>query len=308
MELRQLRSLVAFVESDFNVSRAAAQLNLVQPAVSQHLRQLEDQLGARLIRRHGKRMLGLTELGEQVLGHARGILAGAANILAIGRDQGKDDEGILRLATTHTQARYVLPEIVRAFRADHPGVEVEISQGTPRELVEALRRDLADLAICTEAIGHQPDLEAWPCFRWNRCLIAPGGHPLLEARPITLELLCSQPLITYVLGFTGRGRFGDAFAREGLRPRIVISAADSDVIKTYVREGLGIGIIADLAYDGKTDADLERRDLHHLFPAETTRIAHARQKYLRGFQRDFLELFQRRAAVITRARQGVRRT
>jgi LysR family cys regulon transcriptional activator len=166
-----------------------------------------------------------------------------------------------------------------------------------------LRRDQADLAVCTEAIGNQPDLEAIPCYRWNRCLIAPAGHPLLEARPITLELLASHPLVTYVAGFTGRSGFSRAFARDGLTPRIVISAADTDVIKTYVREGLGIGIIADLAYDRETDADLGVRALTHLFPAETTRIARRHDKYLRAFHRSFVELFQRQSAAVARRRQ-----
>jgi LysR family cys regulon transcriptional activator len=300
MELRQLRSLSALVEADFSVSRAAAQLHLVQPAVSQHLRQLEDELGARLLIRHGRRIVGLTPVGEQVLGHARSTLAGAANILAIAGEQGADDSGTLRVATTHTQARYVLPPIVRSYRARRPRVELQLHQAAPRDLVDLLRRDVAELAICTETIGSQSDLEASPCYRWNRCLVAPAGHPLLAARPITLELLCSQPIITYVIGFTGRGHFSDAFAREGLRPRVVISAADTDVVKTYVREGLGIGVIADIAYDPDADGDLGVRDLSHLFPAETTRIAHRREKYLRAFQRDFIELFQQQSAQVVR--------
>jgi LysR family cys regulon transcriptional activator len=302
MELRQLRSLVALVESGFSVSRAAERLNLVQPAVSQHLRQLEDELGAHLILRQGRRLTGLTEAGAQVLGHARSMLAGAASIAAVGKDQGADDGGVLRIATTHTQARYVLPGILRSFRARHPGVELEIYQGTPQELVERLRRDLADLAICTESVARQADLETAPCYRWNRCLIAPHGHVVLTARPITLELLCAHPLITYVLGFTGRGHFGDAFSREGLRPRVVLSAADTDVVKTYVREGLGIGIIADMAYEADVDSDLGQRDLTHLFPAEVTRIAHVRGRYLRRFQREFIALFQHRSAQIVQAR------
>jgi LysR family cys regulon transcriptional activator len=303
MELRQLRSLVALVEADFSVSRAAIRLHLVQPAVSQHLKQLEEELGTRLIRRQGKRLVGLTEAGEQVLGYARGILAGTANILAIGQDRHAEDTGVLRIATTHTQARYVLPSAVRRFRADYPEVEVQIHQGTPRQLVDMVLRNAADLAICTEALGDQPTLTAIPCYRWNRCLIAPVGTPILAARPITLELLCSQPMITYVFGFTGRGRLSDTFAREGLRPRVVLSAADTDVIKTYVREGLGIGIVADLAYDPEQDTDLGVRDLSHLFPWEVTRIAHTRDKYLRRFQRDFIDLFQVESARTVRARQ-----
>jgi LysR family cys regulon transcriptional activator len=304
MDLRQLRSLVTVVDSDFSVSRAAANLHLVQPAVSQHLKQLEEELGVCLIRRHGKRLVGLTEAGAQVLRHARDVLAGAANISAIGRDQRADHSGSLRIATTHTQARYVLPPALRRFRGDYQGVEVQIHQGTPRELVDMVLRDKVDLAICTEALGSNPELNATPCYRWNRCLIARRGESLLRTRPITLELLCEIPMITYVSGFTGRGHFSDAFAREGLRPRIVLSAADTDVIKTYVREGLGIGVIADLAYDAAQDTDLGMRNLGHLFPWEVTRIAHARNKYLRRFQRDFIECFQEEAAaLVTRLRR-----
>jgi len=303
MELRQLRSLIALAEADFNVSRAAMRLHLVQPAVSQHLKQLEEELGIPLVRRHGKRLLGLTEAGTQVLAHARATLAGAANIQAIGQDQKADPAGVLRLATTHTQARYVLPPLIRRFRQRYPEVEIQLHQGTPTQLVDMVLRDAVDLAICTEAIGSHPDLVAAPCYRWNRCLVAPLGHPILELKPVSLERLCDQPLVTYVFGFTGRGHFSDAFAREGLKPKVAVSAADADIIKTYVREGFGMGVIADLAYDPLLDQDLGKRDLSHLFPWEVTRIAQARSKYLRTFQRDFLDLFQSEAAALVRERQ-----
>lgn len=305
MELRQLRSLIALVEADFNVSRAATRLSLVQPAVSQHLKSLEEELGVPLVQRHGKRLLGLTPAGDQVLQHARATLAGAANILAISRDQTGDSRGILRIGTTHAQARYVLPPLINRFRVAFPEVEIQLHQATPNQLVVMLQQDAVDLAICTEAIGHHPDLISSPCYRWNRCLIAPQSHPLLVVRPISLELLGSQPLVTYVHGFTGRGHFSDAFAREGMRPRVTVSAADADVIKTYVREGFGIGIIADLAYDPQLDQDLDRRNLSHLFPWEVTRMAQARSKHPRVFQRAFMELFQREAASLVRERQRV---
>jgi LysR family cys regulon transcriptional activator len=162
-------------------------------------------------------------------------------------------------------------------------------------------RDVADVAVCTEGLGEHGALTAVPCYRWNRCLIAPSGHPVLRRRPLALELLCDYPLITYVFGFTGRGNLSNAFAREGLRPRVVLAAADTDVIKTYVREGMGIGIIADMAYEPDADADLERRDLAHLFPWEVTKIAYSRGKYLRGFQRRFIEVFQAATAGISQA-------
>ncbi|MEA3277155.1 MAG: LysR substrate-binding domain-containing protein [Pseudomonadota bacterium] len=303
MELRQLRSLVALVESDFSVSRAAARLNLVQPAVSQHLKQVEEELGTHLFRRYGKRLVGLTDAGEKVVHYARRTLADTANILAIGQDHVEDDSGVLRIGTTHTQARYVLPPAIRLFREAYPAVEVQIHQGTPRQLVDMTLQDLVDVAICTEAVGNHPALSAIPCYRWNRCLIAPLGHPVLDVRPITLELLCEHPMITYVSGFTGRGQLSDTFAKEGLRPRVVLSAADTDVIKTYVREGLGLGVIAALAHEPEQDADLGKRDLSHLFPWEVAKIAYLRDKYLRRFQQQFMDLFQREAAAISRRKR-----
>lgn len=292
MELRQLRSLIALVESGCNVSQAAERLHLVQPAVSQHLKQLEEELGVPLFRRRGKRLLGLTPAGEQVLGYARQALAATGNIAAVGEDCAESAGGVLRIAATHTQARYVLPPVIRRFAGAHPSVALEIHQGTPAQLIDMALRDAVDLAVCTEGLDRQRGLVAEPCYRWNRCAVAPAGHPLLQRRPLTLEALCEFPIITYVFGFTGRGNFSDAFAREGLHPRVVLGAADTDVIKTYVREGMGVGIIADMAYQPDADRDLDRRDLSHLFPWEVTRIAYLRDKYLRGYQRDFIKMFQ----------------
>jgi LysR family transcriptional regulator, cys regulon transcriptional activator len=295
MDLRQVRSLVALVDHGFSVSRAAEHLHLVQPAVSQHLGVLESTLGTPLFQRHGKRLVGLTEAGGEVLRHARSMLAEAASIVAVGRDHVEEARGVLRIGTTHTQARYVLPPVVRAFCEAYPEVEVQIHQGTPAELVEMALGDRVDLAICTEAIGEHPALVTFPSYRWNRSLIAPREHPVLERRPISLGVLCEYPLITYVAGFTGRTSLSQTFAKVGLHPKVVLSAADADVIKTYVRAGLGIGIIADLAFQADSDRDLERRSLNHLFPWEVTRIAHRKNKYVRRFQQRFIELFQQNA-------------
>jgi LysR family cys regulon transcriptional activator len=291
------------VESDFSVSNAATRLNLVQPAVSQHLKQLEEELGTRVFQRQGKRLVGLTEAGEQVVHYARATLAGAANVLAVGREHVEEDKGVLRIGATHTQARYVLPPVIRCFRETYPSVEVQIHQANPIQLVEMAVNDAVDLAICTEALDRHPALATVPSHRWNRCLIALPGHPALDARPITLETLCEYPLITYVFGFTGRGNLSNAFAREGLRPHVVLSATDTDVIKTYVREGLGVGIIADLAYQQDQDTDLGLRDLSHLFAAEVTKVAYAKDKFLRRFQRQFIDIFQRKTIHIARGRK-----
>ena len=293
MELRQLRSLITLAETGFNVSHTAQQLNLVQPAVSQHLKQLEEELGTQLFLRHGKRLVGLTETGEKVVHYARRTLAETRNIIAAGEDDRDQDRGVLRLGTTHTQARYVLPPVVRSFSGIYPEVELQIYQGTPARLIELAIQDRVDLVICTEALGNHPALSAIPCSRWNRCLITPHGHPLLAHEPITLGALCKYPIITYISGFTGRGHFSATFGEQGLKPHVVLSATDTDVIKTYVREKMGVGIIAELAYQPTTDADLAKRDLSHLFPWEVTKVAYLKDKFLRRFHHRFIEIFQR---------------
>jgi LysR family cys regulon transcriptional activator len=296
MNVRQLRSLVTLVDMDFSVSRTAERLHLVQSAVSQHIKQIEEEIGAHVFVRQGNRLTGLTEVGEQVVHYARKTLVDAANILAVGRDHIAEDTGVLRIGTTHTQACYVLPPVIRRFTSVYPAVELQIHQGTPNQLVDMALRDAVDLAICTEALGEHAELRAIPCYRWNRCLIALPSHLVLAQPSLTLEVLCAYPIITYVFGFTGRGHFSDTFAKAGLRPRVVLSAADTDVIKTYVREGLGIGIIACLAYEPSKDGDLGVRDLSHLFPWEVTKIAFRRDKYLRRFQQSFIEIFQAETA------------
>ena len=292
MELRQLRSLVALNETGFNVTAAAQKLHLVQSAVSQHLTRLEDELGTDLFMRQGKRLTGLTEAGQQVLFYARKTLADCDNILAIGREHVEESTGVLRIATTHTQACYVLPAVIRKFRETYPDVRLEIHQGTPEQLVDMAMNDVVDFAICTEALGAQQGLTAINCYRWNRSLIAPKEHPALSLKPLSLRKLCDFPLITYVFGFTGAGQFRNSFARLGLNPDVVLSAADTDVIKTYVREGMGLGIIASLAYSEDNDIDLGIRDLSGLFPWETTRIAYKSDKYLRRYQQTFIDLLQ----------------
>lgn len=292
MDLRQLRSLVTLTECGFSVSRAAERLHLVQPAVSQHLARLEQELGVQLVSRRGKRLIGLTAAGERVLDYGQRVLSGVENIRQIGREHADEATGVLRVGTTHTQARYVLPPVIKAFSAAYPGVELQIHQGTPQQLVEMAVSDAVDFSICTEALSEHPELVAIPCYQWNRCLIAPSDHPLLIRSRLTLKALCQYPMITYVFGFTGRGNLSETFSQAGLTPQVVLSAADTDVIKTYVREGLGYGIVATLAYGPRQDQDLIRRDLSHLFPWETTKIAYQKDKFLRRHQQDFIEQFR----------------
>jgi LysR family transcriptional regulator, cys regulon transcriptional activator len=290
MELRQLNSLVALAESGFNVTQAAEQLCVVQSAVSQHLARLEQELGTQLFVRKGKRLIALTAAGEGVLNYARQALAIRENILAIGRDHVEEGSGVLRIGTTHTQARYVLPAVIRAFREIFPAVSLQIHQGTPQEIVEMAIKDRVDFSICTEELGEHSSLNAIPCYRWNRGLIAPVDHPVFEQKPLSLESICSYPLITYTFGFTGASHIQTTFVRAGLKPDVVLSAADTDVIKTYVREGMGIGLIASMAYSPEQDSDLEMRDLSHMLPWETTWVAYHKDKYLRRYQQKFIDL------------------
>jgi LysR family cys regulon transcriptional activator len=292
MELRQLTSLVALAESGFNVTLAAEQLHLAQSAVSQHLARLEEELGTQLFVRKGKRLIALTAAGESVLNYARQALAIRENILAVGRDHVDESSGILRIGTTHTQARYVLPAVIRAFRQLFPAVSLQIHQGTPQQLVEMAVTDRVDFSICTEELGEHSTLTAIPCYRWNRGLIAPKGHQVLTHKPLSLESICSYPLITYTFGFTGASHMQTTFVRAGLKPEIVLTAADTDVIKTYVREGMGIGLIASMAYSPKQDRDLEMRDLSHMLPWETTWVAYHKDKYLRRYQQKFIDLME----------------
>ena len=294
MELRQLRSLLALSEHGFNVSRAADGLCLVQSAVSQHLARLEDEIGVALFVRHGKRLVGLTEAGERVLGYARVALAATENMAAIGRDHVEDDAGVLRIATTHTQARYVLPPLVAAFRGEYPRVALEIHQGAPDALVDMTLKGQVDFAITTEGLTHKPSLAVQTCYRWNRSLAVPPDHVLARRRPLTLEAIAEHPLVTHVFAFSAGSRVRAGFHRLGLRPHVALGAMDTGVIKTYVRQGIGVGILASMARETGVDDDLAFRDLSHLFPWEVTRIAYVRDNYLRRFQQRFMQLLQTR--------------
>lgn len=291
MELRQLRSLITLVENGYSVSRAADQLCLVQSAVSQHISRLEDEIGVRLFIRHGKRLTGLSETGKQVLQHAYRILADTHSILDIGQDITAPSTGTLSIGATHTQARYILPSVIKGFRHKFPTIELHIHQGTPEQLVDMAIKGSVDFSICTEALGNYPELTSLPCYRWNRSVIAPLEHPIMQNKKISLETLCEYPMITYVFGFTGRGNFSKTFTKAELSPNVILGAADTDIIKTYVREGLGIGVIASLAYNNETDNDLARIDLAELFPWEITKIAYHKDRFLRHYQQHFIDLF-----------------
>lgn len=300
-----MHSFIAVCDSDLSVSGAARRLSAAQPAVSKHIARLEEHVGHPLFVRRGKRFLELTPVGRETLQQCRDILLKVDNIAALGGDSGEEPRGKLRVGTTHTQARYILPPVVEKFARECPRVALQIWQGAPAELVRRLESSAADLVICTEHLEDNAALVSFPVFRWNRCLLAPKRHPLARARGLTLAQLARHPLVTYVPGFTGRGAFDETFRRAGIAPNVVVSAADADVVKTYVRLGVGVGVLADIACDAKADPDLAVVSLAHLFPEMTTRLAHRREKHVTRAMRRFIDFFREQAGKKRKAARGL---
>jgi LysR family cys regulon transcriptional activator len=292
MNLQQFRYLSALAEHDLNVTRAAARLHTSQPGISKQLRLLEQELGIELFQRHGKHLVAFTAAGQVVLEQARSILQRVEGIRRSAADARDGSQGRLALATTHTQSRYRLPPVISRFVERYPDVELQMQQGTPQQVAELVARGEADLGIATEALDDYPGLVTLPCFRWNHAVLVAQDHPLAKRRsPLTLEALARWPLVTYVQGFTGRSRVDLAFERRGLQPRVVITAADSDVIKTYVRLGMGVGLIASMAVEPERDSDLVALDASQLFEWSSTSIAFQRETALRSYMYDFVALF-----------------
>ena len=236
-------------------------------------------------------MVAITEPGRAVLSIAERILSEAANLKRAGEEYANETSGSFRIATTHTQARYALPKAVAAFKQKYPGVKLSIQQGNPTQICEQVLAGEADLAIATEAISEYEELVSLPCYQWNRCVVVPARHPLLLVQPLTLEAVTRHPVITYDFAFAGRSLVNKAFEMRGLKPNIVLSALDADVIKTYVELGLGIGIMAKMAFDPDRDRTLRAIDASHLFESSTTRLGIRRGAYLRGYAYEFIELF-----------------
>jgi LysR family cys regulon transcriptional activator len=291
MNLQQLRYLCAIVDNNLNVSDAAESLFTSQPGVSKQVRQLEDELGVRVFVRAGKRLASITPAGEAVVAAARRALKEIENLKRVGAEYKSEDEGTFAIATTHTQARYVLPRVVRDFAARYPKVKLELHQGNPMQVAVQTASGDADVGIATEALASFPDLVTLPCYQWNRCVLVPRGHPLAKVAPLTLAAIAKYPIVTYDFTFTGRSQINAAFEAQGLAPKVVLTALDSDVIKTYVELGMGVGIVAQMAYDGARDAAFEKLDAGHLFAPSTTRLALRRGVFLRGYVYDFIELF-----------------
>ncbi len=290
MNLHRLELLDAVIENDFNVSRAAARVRLSQPGLSKQLQILEEELGFRLFTRAGKRLTGLTEPGREAHRIARRVLHEAAALNRIASDLREVERGSLVVATTHTQARYALPRAVAEFRREYPQVSLALHQASPVQACREVVDGRADLAIATEGVAEFPELVVLPCYEWNRSVIAPPGHPILEATKLTLREIAKHPIVTYASDFTGRSQINAAFSAQGLKPEIVISAIDSDIIKTYVALGLGVGIVATMATADDDGRRLVALDASHLFPSSTTSIGIRRGSYLRGYVLRFIEL------------------
>jgi LysR family cys regulon transcriptional activator len=291
MKLQQLRYIWEVAHHDLNVSDTAKSLFTSQPGISKQIRLLEDELGVEVFARSGKHLTRITPAGETIIREAGEILRRAEGIKKIAQEFSNQRRGDLSIATTHTQARYALPKIIRGFMEAYPEVSLHMHQGTPMQISEMAAMGTVDFAIATEAMELFSDLIMMPCYRWNRCIIVPRDHPLTQTSRISLEDVARHPVITYVFGFTGRSKLDEAFRDAGLTPKVVFTAADADVIKTYVRLGLGVGIVARMAVDDEADSDLVALDARHLFAPSLTRIGFRKGTFLRGYMYDFIQRF-----------------
>jgi LysR family transcriptional regulator, cys regulon transcriptional activator len=290
MNLQQLRYIREVVRQDFNISAASETLHTAQPGISHQIKRLEDELGVAIFDRHGKRLTGLTQPGRAVVAMAERILREIEQMRELSAEFAHEETGQLAIATTHTQARYSLPKVIRQFIERYPHISLQIHQGRPDQIAQWVARGVADIGLATEGLMNSPDLIALPCYEWNHCLIAPPGLPLLRKHPLTLDDIAEYPIVTYDKAIAGRERIDEAFANRAIRPKIALSAIDSDVIKTYVEIGLGVGIIARMAFDPERDPNLRMLDASHLFAASTSYIALRRGLPPRNFLYAFIAM------------------
>jgi len=299
MNFQQLRAVRETARSGFNLTEVAGVLHTSQPGISRQIRELEEELGVEIFVRAGKRLTGLTPPGEAVLPIVERLLLDADNLKRVGADFSAQDTGRLSIAATHSQARYALPMVVRDFRRMYPHVTLHLHQGSPRQVAEMLLSGEADLGVASEVLSDYAQLLALPCYRWTHSIVVPPGHDLLGLPGlVSLTELARFPIITYELGYTGRTRIDEAFTGAGLTPDIVLSAMDADVLKTYVELGMGVGIVASIAFDGERDRTLRALDARHLFDVNLTQLAIRRGTWLRGYVHAFIESF---APTLTRA-------
>ncbi len=291
MKLQQLRYIWEVAHHDLNVSATAQSLFTSQPGISKQIRLLEDELGLEVFARSGKHLTRITPGGEIIIREAGEILRRAEGIKKIAQEFSNQRKGDLSIATTHTQARYALPPVIHGFMEAYPDVSLHMHQGTPMQIAEMAANGAVDFAIATEAMELFSDLIMMPCYRWNRSVIVPRDHPLARLSELTLADVAEYPLVTYVFGFTGRSRLDEAFQAQGLTPRVVFTAADADVIKTYVRLGLGVGIIASMAFDPKADPGLVAINADKLFRPSITQVGFRKGTFLRGYMYEFIQRF-----------------
>ncbi|MFJ5450670.1 HTH-type transcriptional regulator CysB [Pectobacterium carotovorum] len=291
MKLQQLRYIVEVVNHNLNVSSTAEGLYTSQPGISKQVRMLEDELGIQIFARSGKHLTQVTPAGQEVIRIAREVLSKVDAIKAVAGEHTYPDKGSLYVATTHTQARYALPSVIKGFIDRYPRVSLHMHQGSPTQIAEAVAKGTADFAIATEALHLYDDLIMLPCYHWNRAVVVKPDHPLASKTDISIEELAAYPIVTYTFGFTGRSELDTAFNRAGLTPRIVFTATDADVIKTYVRLGLGVGVIANMAVDPQTETDLVTINANSIFSYSTTKIGFRRSTFLRSYMYDFIQRF-----------------
>ncbi|MEX2523653.1 MAG: HTH-type transcriptional regulator CysB [Gammaproteobacteria bacterium] len=291
MKLQQLRYIWEVTRHDLNVSATAESLFTSQPGISKQIRLLEEELGVQIFQRSGKHLTEIMPAGKAIVALAGEILDKVESVRQVAQEFGDESKGALSIATTHTQARYVLPPLIREFIGRYPGVSLHMHQGTPVQISELASKGTADFAIATEALELFNNLIMMPCYLWNRSILVPTEHPLAGEKKLTLKQIADYPIVTYVFGFTGRSQLDEAFNSAGLKPQVIFTASDADVIKTYVKLGLGIGIIASMAYDPVLDEELVCLDAGHLFQPSTTKIGFRRGTFLRGYMYDFIELF-----------------
>lgn len=290
MNLHQLRFVREAVRQNYNLTEAAKALFTSQPGVSKAIIELEEELGVDIFTRHGKRIRGLTEPGRMVLQSVELIMKEIDSLKRIGKEYASQDSGSFTIATTHTQARYALPKVVQAFMVKFPKVRLSLLQGNPKQIAEMVQKDQADLAIATEAIAAVDGLVSLPCYQWEHVVVVPHEHALLRSKNLTLEEIAAFPLITYDAAFAGRNKIDHAFSLRGLKPDIILEAIDADVIKTYVELGMGIGIIAGMAFDPERDRNLRAIQAGHLFGINVSRVAVKQGAYLRSYIYSFIEL------------------
>lgn len=290
MNLQQIRYVREIARQNLNLSAAAFALHTSQPGVSRQVRELESELGVDVFVRQGKRLTALTPAGRNVVEIANRLWAEVENLKRVGNDFTNAEQGTLVIAATHMQARFILPPAIKQFTAKYPEVQLSIHQGSPRDLALGVIAGEADLAIATETLDRFPGLVTQPLYRWHHCVVVPLDHPLTRDKRLTLQRIAEFPLVTYDAAFTGRTALDETFASAGVAMNIVLTAIDADVIKTYVRQGLGIGIISGVAYDSERDTDLIALDGSKLFPERVAKLAYRKDAYLRGFVRDFISI------------------